>query len=79
MDTGFEAIDDLAVWTSPLLSELALGLAVAAAITIWVLTGIWRQARLSPDELGAPLRPHDAGHAAGVEIDAEELSGAMRR
>ena len=77
MDTGFEAIDELAVWTSPLLNELALGLAVAAAVTIWVLTGIWRQARLSPDEFGAPLRPRDAG--LDRDIDADELSGAMRR
>jgi hypothetical protein len=77
MDTTFETIDDLVVWTSPFLSELALGLAVAAAITIWVLAGIWRQARLSPDELGAPLRP--AEHDDVVTLDPEELSGAIRR
>ena len=79
MGTTFESVDDLVVWTSPLLSELALGLAVAAAITIWVLAGIWRQARVSPEELGAPLRPHEAGGHAGLDMDADELSGAIRR
>jgi hypothetical protein len=84
MDTGFETIDDVVVWTSPLLSELALGLAVAAAITIWVLAGIWRQARLSPEEMGAPLRQtgtslHPAEHDDIAALDADELSGAFRR